>query len=770
MAVAYKSAGALVTAETSGAALSPLCPATVDANDILIAHAWYEGTSTAPSTPSGWELLAGPYTVESAYRHWVFGKIAAGTEDGSAVAFGTPAVTTMRAARVYSFSGYVAGTILQLVRNFAHLSHATDPQMPTVVTTVAASLAVGLVGQADDNAQASATGESGGDWTLAVEGNSLATTPDVSLSVQTAAMANPGTISGGTVSTANDPCGVIGFELRPTNVLPGAAVVTPFTAGFVTNSKVVRPAAIVTPITVGFVTNGRILSRGLVSWAKLKIPKAAVVGEVVTPFTLGIVTSGHALVLGRIDAPTTFGSVVSGRIGSGARVDLPLTFGAVTNGIRTTRSAVDFPITVGTVTNGDIAATAQGIVSWAALQVPTAPILAQIDLPVTFTPVVSGIRTVYGAVSTPVTFGVVATASGGTSSAVTFTETFQVVTGQRVTVRAAVSMANTVTVVTNGVRTTHGAVVTPETFTVVTSQRVTARAAVVMPITVGIATTPGGAIAAQVSFPTTVGFVTNSRVIRYGAVAQTFTITVVTADRLKLSSSVITPFALTVTTGQRVTARSSIVTPITVNVFVRAQATYRSAVSTPITFSVTTNGATSANITGAVSFAITESTVTAGIANHKAAVSTPTTWGTVTASRMSMFSRVDSPFGFNVQASGFALRYATISFPITVGIETHGNLAGSATGRINHITTVNIVTTERLFALGHVDSPFAFTITTTPFQLGYGAVSLPLNFHFKSGNPIYRAPTIGIIANGYWGYDRAAPAPVIKKSKVRSLA
>jgi len=219
MAVAYKSAGTGTATEASGGNLNPTCPATVDANDILIAHVAYEGTTTTPSTPTGWTLLGGPYTVEAAYRHWVFGKIADGTEDGTAISFGTPAVTTMRTGRIYSFSGYVSGTISELVppASFAHLSNATDPQMPTVTTTVTGALAVACVYQADDNAQASATGETGGDWTEAVaEYTQLATTPDSALGLQTCTpTGDPGTVTGGSISTANDPCGVIGFEIRP---------------------------------------------------------------------------------------------------------------------------------------------------------------------------------------------------------------------------------------------------------------------------------------------------------------------------------------------------------------------------------------------------------------------------------------------------------------------------------------------------------------------------------------------------------------------------
>ena len=248
MAIAYKSRGAGVVTEASGGALTPLCPATVDAGDILIAHCAYEGTTTTPGTPANWTLLGGPYTVESAYRHWIFGKVADGTEDGAGgCAFGTPAVTTLRVARIYSFSGRVAGNIDQLVTpgSFAHLSHATDPAFPDVTTTKAGALAVACLFQADDNAQADVTGESGGGWAEhVVDGEYIqaATTPDTCLHMYTCTpTANPGTVTGGVCATVNDPVGVIGFQIRDnvvataSNAEPGSYGITGAAAGAVAN-------------------------------------------------------------------------------------------------------------------------------------------------------------------------------------------------------------------------------------------------------------------------------------------------------------------------------------------------------------------------------------------------------------------------------------------------------------------------------------------------------------------------------------------------------
>ena len=219
MAIAYKSAGAGASSETSGAAVSPASPAVVDANDILIIHAYFEGTTTAPSTPSGFTLLDGPRVIETTIgRHWIFGKIAAGTEDGAANALGSQAVATMRSGRCYSFSGYVSGTITDVVpaASFSATSHATDPQMPTVTTTVAGARAVAAVVQNDNNALADATGATGGTWAEAVAEYVAVLTPGLVLQLQTCQpTANPGTVSGGSVAATNDPSGVIGFEIRP---------------------------------------------------------------------------------------------------------------------------------------------------------------------------------------------------------------------------------------------------------------------------------------------------------------------------------------------------------------------------------------------------------------------------------------------------------------------------------------------------------------------------------------------------------------------------
>lgn len=221
MAVAPKSQGAGVSTETSGAALSPAWPAVVDAGDIGILHVFWEGTTSAPAPPGDWTLLnpgGTAFVIESTIaRQWFYGKIAAGTEDGATVACGAPAVTTQRGARIYTFSGRLDGSITALIGGITHTSNANDPQGPSVTTPIAGSLAVALVAQNDNNALAAFAGESGGSWAEMVAEYTVALTPGFSLGCQTCIpTSDPGTVSGGSNNTTNDPCGVIGFYIKPT--------------------------------------------------------------------------------------------------------------------------------------------------------------------------------------------------------------------------------------------------------------------------------------------------------------------------------------------------------------------------------------------------------------------------------------------------------------------------------------------------------------------------------------------------------------------------
>lgn len=232
MAIAYSSQGAGVETVTSGADLAPLCPATVNANDVLIAHLCVKSTLWTPATPSGWTLLYGPQNIGTLPngKHWVYGKLADGTEDGAAVAFGTWATAPHRWARVYSFTGWASGTITDNVpaASFSSNPHATDPQGPSVTTTVAGSLAVACMCQTDNNAIAAIAGMSGGTWLESVAEYLPALDAGASMVINSCIpTANPGTVSGGAITAANDPAGTIGFEIRPSAPVAAASLRRP---------------------------------------------------------------------------------------------------------------------------------------------------------------------------------------------------------------------------------------------------------------------------------------------------------------------------------------------------------------------------------------------------------------------------------------------------------------------------------------------------------------------------------------------------------------
>jgi hypothetical protein len=223
MAIAFKSQGDGAGTESSGVSLDLACPATVDANDILIAHVIHLNITTAPSTPADWTLLYGPAdlgTGTAVGRAWVFGKLAAGTEDGATIGFGTDGGTSGRYGRIYSFDGYVSGTLAEIVpaSSFSDTPSEDDPPAPSVTTTVAGGLAVGLVAQDDNNNVSVWTGMSGGTWAIAVAQFTSTTIGAQGCMCQlevATPTADPGTITGGTVATAADEGSSIGFAILP---------------------------------------------------------------------------------------------------------------------------------------------------------------------------------------------------------------------------------------------------------------------------------------------------------------------------------------------------------------------------------------------------------------------------------------------------------------------------------------------------------------------------------------------------------------------------
>lgn len=237
MAIAFKGSGAGAGTETDAADLNLVCPATVDANDILIAHVLHSGTTTNPTTPSGWALLypdpdditqgAPVGTGTPTARHWAFGKLAVGDEDGDTISFGTGGGTEGRIGRIYSFSGYVSGTLADVVpaASFSDIATETDPAGPTVTTTVAGAIAVALMCQDDNTSHFDGfiATSTGGTWVHGADYVDANFGPQgLCMTMNTCTPdADPGTVSGGAIVGLNDESGTIGFEIRPNAPVAG---------------------------------------------------------------------------------------------------------------------------------------------------------------------------------------------------------------------------------------------------------------------------------------------------------------------------------------------------------------------------------------------------------------------------------------------------------------------------------------------------------------------------------------------------------------------
>jgi hypothetical protein len=219
---------------TTGTAVPDTIASTPLAGQVVLVHGVLDGTTGAPAlgtitnvsslsgsassltlaTPSGGEDVG---AAAAKHFFWL----------GRVTANGTVTVnigTTGNAFffRVYTFSGVASGTtVAAIIENggsaYVNATAATAAVTDTGVTTNGADrLAVQLVAVNDDNALASFTGETGGDWTEAVAEFASATSSDGCVQLQTATIASAGTINGGSQTmAAADAWGVIGFAFLP---------------------------------------------------------------------------------------------------------------------------------------------------------------------------------------------------------------------------------------------------------------------------------------------------------------------------------------------------------------------------------------------------------------------------------------------------------------------------------------------------------------------------------------------------------------------------
>lgn len=191
---------------TGQIAISPSCPATVNANDILIMQiAARAGTSldslTIDTSLGTWTKLFENVALPTTRHFSLYYLVAAGTEGGATVpvtyaATGT-AANSNALAQIFRFTGSGAGLIDTSSGGTNTGTASSAAVFAAVATSLANQLAVGFVWAITGTTILSSTGETGGDW---VEAFAEDTATGHMIDCQTANMASAGTITGGTAT------------------------------------------------------------------------------------------------------------------------------------------------------------------------------------------------------------------------------------------------------------------------------------------------------------------------------------------------------------------------------------------------------------------------------------------------------------------------------------------------------------------------------------------------------------------------------------------
>lgn len=213
----YQGVGA-GAATASIASLAVAFPASLVRNDYIILHVTVRNTTTTVTTPTlggTWSVIqtaigAGSTTTG---RHWIFGKKSEGNETGNlTVEFGTDAAVC-KTARMYYFRN--VDVVTPYEGGVTSKGTGTTVSATSLTTSGTDRLGLHFLYVTDDNAVASFTGESGGDWTEAVAEYTTTLGSDTCVQLQTAGLAAATTISGGTLTmAATDPYGCATVALR----------------------------------------------------------------------------------------------------------------------------------------------------------------------------------------------------------------------------------------------------------------------------------------------------------------------------------------------------------------------------------------------------------------------------------------------------------------------------------------------------------------------------------------------------------------------------
>jgi PKD repeat protein len=204
---------------------TPGYPSGMQADDLILLQVVVRGNPTTTVTPpSGFSLLYGPDATggtTARVTQWIYYKFATGTESGTAtVTVSQTSGIYGRGAMMYAFRNVALASFTESEGISTASSGTISP--PSVTTLGVKRLAVAFEALAGDPTGTlgldSFTGESGGDWTMAATVNvyhGSSGDHHFENGLQTATIANAGTISGGSDSIAAYYWVVRSFALKP---------------------------------------------------------------------------------------------------------------------------------------------------------------------------------------------------------------------------------------------------------------------------------------------------------------------------------------------------------------------------------------------------------------------------------------------------------------------------------------------------------------------------------------------------------------------------
>ena len=222
---AFNSAGTVETSATLAGTFDVAIPAHAN-GDLLILQCLCRNTNNNGALTSintaGWTQFGGAGNTYGGTQNARMGagwKIGNGSETVVNVTLAGGTGTDLRRSRVYRFTAAngFAATPVQFIST-ATTGTAATVNMPTVNPAGALNvLAVALIGLSNTSTHASATGESGGDWTEAV---AESTGTNGAIAIQTSAQTAGAQISGGTAAVTSSNYVAIGFGLVPADIVP----------------------------------------------------------------------------------------------------------------------------------------------------------------------------------------------------------------------------------------------------------------------------------------------------------------------------------------------------------------------------------------------------------------------------------------------------------------------------------------------------------------------------------------------------------------------